>query len=97
MRNFRPLAGIIDEQYVTSHVHLSLNPSMCQYVFCVECENWAVCSAALGEVKLHSGTSMGATKLHSCSWIAVFYNEALVIPTPLERLYELPVCLPWYA
>lgn len=62
-----------------------------------ECENWVLCCAALGEVKLHSGTSMGATKLHSCSWIAVFYNQALVIPTPLEGLYELPLSLPWYA
>lgn len=29
--------------------------------------------------------------------MAVFYNQALVIPTPLERLYELPLSLPWYA
>lgn len=62
-----------------------------------ECENWVLCCAALGEVKLHSGASMGATKLHSCHWMAVFYNQALVIPTPLERLYELPLSLPWYA
>lgn len=68
-------------------------------VLCVicECENWVLCCAALGEVKPHSGPSMGATKLHSSNWIAVFYNQALVIPTPLEGLYELPLSLPWYA
>lgn len=78
-------------------VCLSLCLSVClSHVIC-ECENWVLCCAALGEVKLHSGTSMSATKLHSSNWIAVFYNQALVIPTPLERLYELPLSLPWYA
>lgn len=82
----------------TVHLSLSLSESVCLSVCVIcECENWVLCCAALGEVKLHSGASMGATKLHSCHWMAVFYNQALVIPTPLERLYELPLSLPWYA
>lgn len=80
-----------------SGMSVCLSVYMCVFRVICECENWALCCAALGEVKLHSGTSMGATKLHSSSWIAVFYNQALVIPTPLERLYELPLSLPWYA